>query len=238
MTPAAARRDLLDLARRARLGRLAPLGGPHHYDPVACREFRRAAILILLTPSATLSEDVDLFLVQRSAHLRDHPGQIALPGGGIEASDASAQHAALRETHEEIGLPPQRVEVLGELGKVSVPVSSFVVTPVLGWCWEAGALVPSSEGEVLHTLRVPVTTLLGPDIRATVHISEHTSAGFALPQGWVWGFTGNVLDYLFCELGWERPWPRQRRHALSLDEAMGGMPPPEATRTEGDDTSH
>lgn len=221
-------RDALDaFAARVAAEGMTPLGGPHAYDEARASGYRPSAVLALFTPTdrrarATngVRDAVDLFLVQRSPLLRHHPGQIALPGGRVEDGETDTE-AALRETHEEIGLAPGFVDVLGVLDRVLVPVSGFVVTPVLGWTDEPEAVAEVSPGEVLHTLRVSVAHLLDPAQRATVTIAGHRSAGFRLGTGWVWGFTGNLLDHLFTELGWTRPWRRDKVHVMSFAEARG-----------------
>ena len=204
-----------------------PLGGMHAFDPGRASRYRSSAVLALFTPTdrraaATngVSDAVDLFLVQRSPALRHHPGQIALPGGGLEKGETEVE-AAVRETEEEIGLPARYVDVLAELDPVLVPISGFVVHPVLGWTDSPDEVSDITPGEVLHTLRVPVAHLLDPVNRATVTIAGNRSVGFQLDSGWVWGFTGNLLDHLFTELGWTRPWPRERVHVMSMDEARG-----------------
>ena len=219
-----ARADLQNLVDRAARGRLAPITEVHRFDAEAQATFRRAAVLLLLTPTGTPGSgapEVDLFLIQRSPLLRKHPGQIALPGGGEDPGDRDPVDTALRETHEEIGLPPDRVEVIGTLPRVSVPFTRFVVTPVVGWTPDPGLADQVTDGEVLHTLRVPVGALLDPAARASVQILDSTSAGFLVPGGWVWGFTGNLLDHIFDELGWTRPWDRKREYAMSRAEARG-----------------
>ncbi len=165
----------------------------------------------------------DLFLVQRSPLLRQHPGQIALPGGSIESDDAGPVAAALRETQEETGIPADQVEVLGTLPPVLVPISRFVVTPVLAWAPAPSPAPALDTVEVLHTLRAGVDDLLDPAGRATVWMAGHGSSGFRLPTGWVWGFTGNLLDHLFTQLGWTREWDASVRHAMSWDEARGAQ---------------
>lgn len=227
---AAVRSDLELLVARAGRGELGELPDIHRFDARGQSHFRDAAVLILLTPTATTSAGppaADLFLVQRSPLLRQHPGQIALPGGRRDPQDRDIVATALRETHEEVGLPPDRVEVIGTLPQVAVPISRFIVTPVVGWATDAHTLGEVEEGEVLHTLRLPVGGLLDPASRATVTIQGFGSAGFAVPGGWVWGFTGNLLDHLFDELGWTRPWDRGRTYEMSFDEARGAtLPPP------------
>ncbi|WP_159622807.1 NUDIX hydrolase [Ruania rhizosphaerae] len=223
--PHAALTDLHELLARVHEGRFVPLAGPHADDARLAATFRRAAVLALFTPGQTEGDTqppaVDLFLVQRSPALRQHPGQIALPGGRIEASDDGPTGAALRETEEETGIARHHVELLGALPQVLVPVSSFAVTPVLGWADAVPPTAPSTDGEVLHTLRVPVARLLSPTARANVLLAGHRSAGFRVPSGWVWGFTGNLLDHLFTELGWTRPWDRAAEHLMTWDEARG-----------------
>lgn len=224
------------MADRARTGSFEPLAGPHSYDPDAATGFRKAAVLALFTPTAEPTSagrvtddrsvtllDTDVFLVQRSPLLRHHPGQIALPGGSIDPGDDGPVAAALRETEEETGIGPDQVEVLGALPPVLVPVSSFVVTPVLAWAPTVRAGQATDTSEVLHTLRAPVDDLLDPEARATVWIGGHGSSGFRVPTGWVWGFTGNLLDHLFTELGWARDWDSSVRHAMSWDEARGAQ---------------
>ena len=222
-----ARAHLQTLVERAAHGRLGPITEVHRYDAEAQADFRKAAVLLLLTPTQTPGSggpEADLFLIQRSPLLRKHPGQIALPGGGEDPGDRDAVDTALRETHEEIGLPPGRVEVLGTLPRVAVPFTRFVVTPVVGWTEDPGPADEVADGEVLHTLRVPVGALLDPAARAWVQVLDSTSAGFLVPGGWVWGFTGNLLDHVFDELGWSRPWDHDRVHHMSLDEARGRPP--------------
>ncbi|UFU03970.1 CoA pyrophosphatase [Ruania suaedae] len=218
--------DLHALLERVRAGRFEPLGGPHADDAHLAATFRRAAVLALFTPasrSGAAAPGVDLFLVQRSPALRHHPGQIALPGGRIEPGDDGPAGAALRETQEETGIAPDAVAVLGRLPQVLVPVSGFAVVPHLGWAEAVAPTTPSADGEVLHTLRVPVAELLRPAARATVLLAGHRSAGFRVPSGWVWGFTGNLLDHLFTQIGWTLPWDRSVEHAMSWDEARGAQ---------------
>ncbi|WP_454083535.1 NUDIX hydrolase [Georgenia sp. Marseille-Q6866] len=226
---AQARSDLERLVARGAAGELGQPQEMHRVDAVARAEYRPAAVLLLFTPTLARPDvfpGLDLYLVQRSPLLRHHPGQIALPGGRADDGDSGPAATALRETHEEIGLAPERVEVIGTLPQVAVPISRFLVTPVVGWSADPGGLEDVEVGEVLHTLRLPVSDLLDPAGRSTVTIHGHGSAGFAVQGGWVWGFTGNLLDGVFDELGWTRPWDRSREYAMSMAEARGDTLPP------------
>ena len=249
---------MIDLARRGQAGDLPPLDGPHRFDDEVASGFRPAAVLVLLAPTLSgpspgasapstnapstnvtgpsAPVGVDIFLVQRSRTLRNHPGQISLPGGRIDPGEEPVE-AALRETHEEIGLVPDRVEVFGQLAPVLVPVSSFVVHPVLGWT-EAAGFERAQPGEVLHCLRVPVDHLLHPQHRRHIELAgfpkQHLSHGFKLSAGWVWGFTGNLLNYLFDHLGWTRSWDTSRRYRMPIAEALGSPPEPVPDGPESD----
>ena len=217
------RDDLYRLHQRARQGLLAPVAPDHRPDDHDTGTYRHAAVLALFTEPGEPRRDpsdTDIFLVQRSPHLAHHPGQIAFPGGGIDPGETPEQ-AAVRETTEETGVAASSIEVIGSLGEVALPVSANLVTLVLGWSPHVRASDVWDRSEVLHPLRIPVGELLNPDNRAYVRLAGFQSAGFRLPTGWVWGFTGNLLSYLFDELGWTIPWDETRRHEMSFAEAHG-----------------
>ncbi len=117
-----------------------------------------------LRPAAVLIAVVDdeagpsIILTRRSDGLRAHAGQVSLPGGARETQDATLRATALREAREEIGLAPERVEVLGYLD--DYPTSSrYRVTPVVGWV--EGAFQPQAEAlEVAEVFRVPLAVVL------------------------------------------------------------------------------
>ncbi len=117
------------------------------------------------TPAAVvlplvMRDRLSLVLTLRSAHLSSHSGQIALPGGKLDATDANAVAAALRETHEEIGIEPARVEVLGVMPDY-VTGTSFIVTPVVGLIQPGFELDPNPN-EVDDVFEVPLDFLMDP----------------------------------------------------------------------------
>ena len=117
------------------------------------RVLRPAAVLVAVWRD-------QLILTKRASHLKHHPGQIAFPGGKVEAHDVSPEAAALREAHEEIGLRPEKVEVLGRLSPHET-VTGFSMTPVLGLVRDDLNLVPEA-GEVEEAFTVPLTHVLDP----------------------------------------------------------------------------
>ncbi|WP_235436809.1 NUDIX hydrolase [Arthrobacter sp. RIT-PI-e] len=194
-------------------------------DPATAR---RAAVLILLGERAAMPQDravppsaargpartadhgdLDLLFVMRAGSLNHHPGQVAFPGGAIDEDDLDETAAALREAQEETGLDPHGVEVLGGLPEIGLPVSNFLVTPVLGWWAEQSAVhaVDTAESELVF--RAPVSALLDPGRRRTAVVRRNgltsRTPAFILPEAVVWGFTAMLLESMFEGPGWPRP---------------------------------
>ncbi|BCL14410.1 NUDIX hydrolase [Micromonospora sagamiensis] len=170
---------------------------------------RQSAVLVLLAEEPDVGPDV--LVLQRAATLRNHAGQPAFPGGAADPDDADATATALREANEEVGLDPATVTVLAELPKLWIPVSDFVVTPVLGWWHRPHPVHPREPAEVAHVARLPVAELVDPENRMRVrHPSGWTGPAFSARGMLVWGFTAGVLATLLEMGGWARPWPRNR----------------------------
>ncbi len=168
-------------------------------------EGRHSAVLALFGP------DRDLLLIQRSSTLRSHAGQPALPGGALEAADADANAAALREANEETGLDPDGVVVFGRLPDLWVPVTNYVVTPVLGWWREPSPVFANDPGEVSSVHRVPIDDLVNPANRCRVnHPSGFIGPGFTVQGLLVWGFTAGLIAGLLDGAGWSVPWDHSR----------------------------
>ncbi|MFD0936002.1 CoA pyrophosphatase, partial [Methylobacterium trifolii] len=139
-----------------------------------------------------------------AAHLRDHSGQIALPGGKIDPADATPLAAALREAEEEIGLPPAAVRMLGYLDPY-LSATGFLVVPVIGLVDPAARLVPN-PAEVADIFEVPLAV---PMDRARYVLRSRTWQGrqryfYTLPFGerMIWGVTAGILHNLrdrLCE---------------------------------------
>lgn len=180
-------------------------------DRVPAAEGAAAAI------DAPIPPELDVLLLRRSNGLRNHAGQIAFPGGGVEPGDADRVATALREANEETGLDPSGVDVLGLLPEAHIPVSGYLVTPVLGW-WRLPSKVAADRSESVQVFRVPVAELIDPAARGTtvVHHAHRTFRGPAfrlsprLGGHLVWGFTAMLLSGVFDSLGWSQPWHEGR----------------------------
>lgn len=178
---------------------------------------RQSAVLVLFGEGRRGPE---LLLMERSGTLRSHAGQPSFPGGALDPEDGDQAttgplRAALREAEEETGLDPRGVQIFGVLPRLYIPVSSFVVTPVLGW-WRAPSPVGVVDpAETARVFTVPVADLTDPANRATaVHPSGHSGPAFLVESALVWGFTAGVIDRIVHYAGWERPWDRARQVPL------------------------
>ena len=177
----------------------------------ACNEIIREAgdDGAVLTPAAVLfpivarQEGFTVLLTQRTAHLRDHAGQISFPGGRVEEEDESAVQTALRETEEEIGLVRQHIEILGFLPEYRTG-TGFQVTPVVGLVHPPFELKPDPF-EVAEVFEVPLDFLLDPDNhkRHSMHYRGALRHYFAMPYGdyFIWGATAGMIRSLTERMG-------------------------------------
>ncbi|GAA4679714.1 NUDIX hydrolase [Phytohabitans rumicis] len=169
---------------------------------------RASAVLVLLGEQ---HGEPDVLMLQRAETLRTHAGQPAFPGGASDPGDADAAATALREAEEEVGLAPASVTVLAQLPQLWIPVSDFVVTPVLAWWHAPHEVHPRAPEEVARVARLPVAELVDPANRLQVrHPSGWVGPAFQVRGMLVWGFTAGVLSALLEMAGWARPWPRDR----------------------------
>jgi 8-oxo-dGTP pyrophosphatase MutT (NUDIX family) len=174
---------------------------------VAGRLFTRplipAAVLIGLQPGVS---GLEVILTRRSAHLRDHAGQISFPGGRLEAADADPIATALREAEEEVGLSPSVVEVLGCLEPQPV-VTGFAVCPVVARVPSALTLRPDPF-EVAEIFTVPLDWVAGGGGRREgdreVNGLRVRTVTYAFGAYQIWGATAHMLDALVHKLNFAR----------------------------------
>jgi 8-oxo-dGTP pyrophosphatase MutT (NUDIX family) len=202
--------DTLENVLRERLtGTLPGLEAQRRFMPTPPRtgwkpgEFpsdaRIAAGLLLIYPGA---HGPSVPLTVRASGLRRHAGQISLPGGATDPGETLA-HAALREAHEEIGVDPARVRVLGELTPVHVLVSGFTLHPVVGVTDDRPSFSPAAH-EVEEVLEVSIADLQDA---SRIRQGTRTREGLAIEYPYfdllghqVWGATAMILGEFICLL--------------------------------------
>lgn len=152
----------------------------------------------VLVPMVLGPAGAQLIFTRRTDTVLTHKGQISFPGGAQEASDTTAVEAALRESYEEIGLEPARVDVIGQLDDVPTVVSGFVITPVVGVVDLDPRELRPAPLEVKDLLVVPLRRLLDPAVHRTedrvadgVRFQVHY---FTIGEDIIWGATGRILD--------------------------------------------
>ncbi|MDR1462233.1 MAG: CoA pyrophosphatase [Azoarcus sp.] len=160
---------------------------------------RPAAVLVPLVLHGGQEGGPMLLFTRRTDHLHHHPGQISFPGGGMEAGDISPEAAALRESEEEIGLSPDRVEILGRLPDY-LTGTGFCVTPVIGLLRPPLALELDSF-EVAEVFEAPLAHFLDPanHKRHSLRVEGELRHFHAMPYGdyFIWGATAGMLMSLY-----------------------------------------
>ena len=194
--------------RLSALGMRRHFADPPVWTPEIVREAplpgRRSSPAAVLVPLVVREGELTLLLTERGQHLSNHSGQIAFPGGRMDASDPDIVHTALREAQEEVGLAPGHVEVLGTL-PIYVTGTAFVVTPVVALV-RPGFEVQANPAEVADVFEVPLPYLMNP-----AHHRHHQALLEGQSRRWlsmpwtdaqqreryIWGATAGMLRNLY-----------------------------------------
>lgn len=183
---------------------LTPSRGDHvlnawDVDAAFLAKVRTAAVLVGLVDRPG---ELSVLLTQRTAGLRDHAGQVAFPGGKMDPDDATPAATALREAHEEIGLPAERVEVLGYM-EPYLTRTGFRIVPVVARVTPPFEVV-LNPAEVVDTFEVPFAFLMS---EANQELRERTWKGrtwqfYAFEHGerTIWGITAGMIRGLYEQL--------------------------------------
>jgi len=182
------------------LERLRAIVGARPAIEIEAPQFRRAAVLI---PLIATPDGWSLLFTRRSENLAAHSGQIAFPGGAVEAGE-SFDDAARREAEEEVGIPRQHVEIFGRLDDI-ITHSGFLVAPYAAVVHERIDYV-MQESEVVEIFEVPVDALLdqrNPEVRYVAFRERRYPAYFYNHGAYeIWGLTGRMLK-AFLDLVWQ-----------------------------------
>ncbi|MBL4585035.1 MAG: CoA pyrophosphatase [Pseudomonadales bacterium] len=156
----------------------------------------------VLIPLYKKDGELRIMLNWRSANLRSHAGQICFPGGRVDQSDADCFETALRETHEEVGLNPANVRILGKLGKYYTQ-SGYSITPVVGYIEAPGELQPNPD-EVAAILEPPLDFFTDSSVyeihRRTVGELVRSYYSVTYDGYVIWGATCAIIVDLYKRL--------------------------------------
>ena len=179
--------------------RLAALGEPVVIDgPVPVASPRQSAVL---APLYDGDEGAVVVLTRRAAHLRNHRGEVSFPGGRQEDHDVDLVATALREAHEEIGLDPSSVQIIGPLDQLSTFVSRSMIHPFVGILPGRPQGLVADPGEVEHILHVALADLLDPDafheeLWRFPDGNDRSLTFFEIEGDTIWGATARMLRQL------------------------------------------
>jgi 8-oxo-dGTP pyrophosphatase MutT (NUDIX family) len=159
--------------------------------------FKTAAVLMLLYPK---SEKTHLVLIVRNTYKGVHSAQIAFPGGKQEPEDYNLEATAMRETFEEVGVSPDKIEILKPFTQVYIPPSNFMVHPFFGICKEDISFIPDPS-EVAEIIELPLSVFLNDAIvvetqMSTSYSNSITIPAFKIENHIVWGATAMMLSEL------------------------------------------
>lgn len=180
---------------------------PAPFDSLSLPQGEAAVLIALRKP------DCDLILTQRAAHLNSHAGEVAFPGGRHDPLDASLAVTALRETHEEIGLPPATIELIGMLPARQSRFGIHVV-PFVGFVQENTPLSPN-PAELASAFEVPLQ-FFRETSPLLAHEVKYKETRYLMPCFYwqdeiIWGLTARVIiNFISHVFGDTIPWPEPR----------------------------
>lgn len=160
------------------------------------RDPRQAAVLNLFYPGE--DRETRLLLILRKSYQGVHSNQVGFPGGKVERSDRDLQDTALRETHEEVGVHPEKVNIIRSLSEVYIPPSNFMVYPYMGYA-EERLRFTRQESEVERLIEVRLEEFLSDKAMFyqrldTSYAADIEVPAFRLNDYTVWGATAMILS--------------------------------------------
>jgi 8-oxo-dGTP pyrophosphatase MutT (NUDIX family) len=198
---------LLDVAGlKERLKGTPPAFSVYGDDGAGRAELAHTAASVLV-PIVDRASGLSVIFTKRTTHLKAHSGQVSFPGGRAEPGDPTPEFTALRESQEEIGLAPEKIEILARLPDY-ITRTGFQVTPVVGLLTPPLELVPDPR-EVEDVFEVPLAFLLDPanHLRESREINGRTVGYYEMRFGArvIWGATAGMIVNLYRQLASDAP---------------------------------
>lgn len=180
-------------AKMAPLERISYLKEENYID----KNPRKAAVLMLFYPK---NEVTHLALIVRNSYPGVHSSQIGFPGGKVEESDVDLMETALRETHEEVGIHPEKIRIIKPFSEIYIPPSNFLVAPFMGVSHEELTFVPDLD-EVKRVLEFSIVDFLDDNTITNVKMSTSYATDIEVPafivdKYVVWGATAMMMSEL------------------------------------------
>jgi len=180
-------------AKMAPLERISYLKEENYLD----KNPRKAAVLMLFYPKNKMTH---LALIVRNSYPGIHSSQIGFPGGKVEEFDINLEATALRETHEEVGIHPEKVKIIKTFSEIYIPPSNFLVAPFMGISHEELFFIPDLE-EVKSVLEFSIVDFLDEKSITKVKMSTSYATDIEVPAFMVekyvvWGATAMMMSEL------------------------------------------
>lgn len=159
-------------------------------------QVKPSGVLLLLFPE---NGNIYLCMIKRPSTMTHHPGQISFPGGKVEKEDLSAEMAALREAHEEVGIDPAYVKIVGKLSELYVEVSRFLIYPFIAWTDKRPDFIVN-KSEVDELILLPINDLVANE--TIMETDMETITGrlrvkyYPFNSQIIWGATAMILSEL------------------------------------------
>ena len=180
-------------AKMAPLERISFLKEENYKD----KNPRKAAVLMLFYPKNQITH---LALIVRNSYPGVHSSQIGFPGGKVEDFDANLEQTALRETHEEVGIHPDKVQIIKAFSEIYIPPSNFLVAPFMGISHEELTFIPDLD-EVKRVLEFSIADFLDEKSitkvkMSTSYATDIEAPAFMVDKYVVWGATAMMMSEL------------------------------------------
>jgi 8-oxo-dGTP pyrophosphatase MutT (NUDIX family) len=180
-------------AKMAPLERISFLKEANYID----KNPKKAAVLMLFYPKNGITH---LALIVRNSYPGVHSSQIGFPGGKVEVTDFNLEHTALRETHEEVGIHPEKIKIIKPFSEIYIPPSNFLVYPFMGISHEELNFIPDLD-EVKRVLEFPLSFFLDDATISKVKMSTSYATDIEVPAFMVdkyvvWGATAMMMSEL------------------------------------------
>ena len=167
-------------------------------DTVDIPNAKKSAVMILFFHDDNV---LKMIVIRRSEYVGIHSGQIAFPGGRFEEEDKNVMTTALREIHEEIGIPNEKIEIIGRLSDIYVPPSNFLISVFVGYLSER-PVYKIQEREVAEIIEIPFDDFFKPNVikEKDFYVNSLKAVSnapyFDVTNAEIWGASAMVLSEL------------------------------------------